>query len=242
MFFTKDSKKDQVKEMFEVGAHFGYIKSRRHPSTMSYILGKKNNVEIFDLKKVEEKLQAAKDFVAKVAAEGKQVLFVAGKIEAQRVIKEVAEKIEMPYVAGRWIGGTLTNFEQIRKRINRFVELADQRDKGLLGKYTKKERLLIDREIIKLEETFGGIVNMDKKPAALFIIDSDKEKNAREEAIKMGVPVISLCSTDCDISMIDYPIPANDSSVRSISYFTNQIADAYRENKNKKPAAKPDSK
>ncbi len=234
MIFAKEQKKDQIKEMFEVGAHFGYAKSRRHPSTMSYILGRKNGVEIFDLEKVEKKLNAAKDFVTKLASEGRQILFVGGKIEAQRIIREIAEKIEMPYVAGRWIGGTLTNFEQIRKRINRFIELSDQRDKGLLGKYTKKERLLIDREIVKLETAFGGIVNMERKPAAMFIIDADREKNARDEAIKMKVPIISLCSTDCNIALVKYPIPANDSSIKSISYFANEIATTYKDNKNKK--------
>jgi small subunit ribosomal protein S2 len=241
MIFAKDHKKDQIKEMFEVGAHFGYAKSRRHPSTMPYILGRKNNVEIFDLEKVEKKLNEAKEFVAKIAGEGRQILFVGGKIEAQRIIREIAEKVEMPYVAGRWIGGTLTNFEQIRKRINRFVELSDQRDKGLLGKYTKKERLLIDREIIKLEAAFGGIVSMERKPAALFIIDADREKNARNEAIKMNVPIISLCSTDCNISLVKYPIPGNDSSIKSITYFTNEIATSYKENKGKRPV-KSDSK
>ncbi len=241
MIFTREHKKDPIKEMFEVGAHFGYAKSRRHPSVMPYILGRKNGVEIFDLEKVSKKLQEAKDFVAKIAGEGRQILFVGGKIEAQRIIRDIAERIEAPYVAGRWIGGTLTNFEQIRKRINKFVELSDQRDKGLLGKYTKKERLLIDRDIEKLEKAFGGIVSMERKPGAIFIIDADKEKNARDEAIKMNVPIISLCSSDCNISLVKYPIPANDSSVKSISYFTNEIATSYKENKGKRPT-KSDSK
>ncbi len=227
--------------MFEVGAHFGYAKSRRHPSTMPYILGKKSGTEIFDLEKIAKKLEEAKEFIAKVAKEGKQLLLVAGKPEARGLIRDIAEKIEMPFVAGRWIGGTLTNFEQIRKRINRLIELTDQRDKGLLGKYTKKERLLIDREIVKLEEAFGGIVNMTKKPGAIFIVDTDKEKNARDEALKTGVPIIGLCSTDCDITTIKYPIPANDSSVKSISYFTAEIANSYKDNKDQK-SAKPNPK
>lgn len=231
MITKTDNKKDQVKEMFAVGAHFGYIKSRRHPSTSAYIFGKKNNVEIFDLEKVSKKFQEAKDFVAQVAKSGKQILFVGGKIESQNIIREIAEKNEIPYVAGRWIGGTLTNFEEIRKRVNRFVDLSNQRDKGLLGKYTKKERLLIEREIKKLEITFGGIVNLSSKPGAIFIIDSDKEKIARDEAIKTNVPVIALCGSDCDISMIKYPIPANDSSVKSITYFAKEIADTYKANK-----------
>ncbi|HMO78932.1 MAG TPA: 30S ribosomal protein S2 [Candidatus Paceibacterota bacterium] len=228
-----DNKKDYIKEMFEAGVHFGYAKSRRHPSVSKYILGRKNNVEIFDLEKVQEKLQVALEFVAKLAKENKQILFVGGKVESRSIIKEVAEKIEAPYVSGRWIGGTLTNFDEIKKRVNKFVDLSNQRDKGLLGKYTKKERLLIERQIKKLEETFGGIVNLNSKPGAVFIIDSNKEKIAREEAIKMNVPIIALCSSDCDISMIKYPIPANDSLIKSISYFTNLIAETYKSNRTK---------
>jgi len=231
---TQDNK---IEEMFAVGAHFGFAKSRRHPSVLPFIFGRKNNVEIFDLEKVEEKLNEVKEFIAKIGSEGKQVLFVGGKKEAQRVIKEVAEKIDMPYVSGRWIGGTLTNFDEIRTRVKRLLDLTEQRDKGLLGKYTKKERLLIEREIIKLEEKFGGIVGMTKKPGAVFIIDADKEKNARDEALADNIPVVSLMSSDCDITKVDYFIPANDSSIKSITYFANEIAKAYEEGK-KNPKVK----
>jgi len=224
------SNNKEKEEMFEAGAHFGFAKARRHPSILSYILGRKNNVEIFDLDKVNKKLEEAKEFVAKIAGEGKQILFVGGKKESQRIIKEAAEKIEQPYVAGRFIGGTLTNFEEIKKRVSRLINLTNQKERGELGKYTKKEKLLIEREIVKLNETFGGIVNMTRKPAALFIIDSNKESIARNEAIKEGIPIVALCSSDCDISQITYPIPANDSAVKSISYFTSIIADTYESN------------
>lgn len=225
----KNTKTNQVDEMFQAGAHFGFAKSRRHPSAMPFIFGKKNNVEIFDLEKVEEQLQKAKEFVSKIASQNRQILFVGGKKESQNIIKEVAEKIDQPYVAGRWIGGTLTNFEQIRKRVKKLQDLTTQKDKGELAKYTKKERLMIDREIEKLEERFGGIVSMDKKPAALFIIDADKENIARDEAAHNKIPVISLMSSDCDMTKVEYPIPANDTSVKSIKYFTEEIASAYTE-------------
>ena len=221
-------KNDTIKEMFEAGAHFGFSKSRRHPSVMPYILGRKNGVEIFDLEKVDKKLEEAKEFIKSVAKEGKQVLIVGGKTEAQRIVRDAAEKVEMPFVAGRFIGGTLTNFEEIRKRVSRLTTLISQRDKGELGKYTKKERLLIDKEIIKLEDTFGGIVGMSRKPGALFIVDADKEKIARDEAIKEGIPVISLCSSDCNLDKVSFPIPANDSATKSITFFTNQIVSAYK--------------
>lgn len=232
MISTKNKvSKNKIESMFDVGAHFGYIKSRRHPTTASYIFGRKNNVEIFDLEKVEVQLEKAKAFVASLAKEGKRILFVGGKKEAQAAIKDAAEKIDMPHVSGRWIGGTLTNFTEIRKRIDHYTKLLSQKEKGELVKYKKKERLLIDREIAKLEERFSGIVSMDKKPAAIFIIDADKENIARDEAIQTGVPIISLANTDCNYSLIDYVIPGNDSSVDSIKFFLNEIVESYKSGK-----------
>ena len=232
----ENTKTSLIDRMFQVGAHFGFAKSRRHPSALPFIFGKKNDVEIFDLEKVEEKLKEAKEFVSKIASQKRQILFVGGKRESQGIIKDVAEKIEMPYVAGRWIGGTLTNFEEIKKRIKKLQDLTSQKEKGELGKYTKKERLMIDREIEKLQERFGGIVSMDKKPAAIFIIDSDKESIARDEADLNKIPVISLMSSDCDMTKVKYPIPANDTSVKSIRFFAEEIADAYEEGLNQAQA------
>ncbi len=223
--------KNKIDAMFSVGAHFGYIKSRRHPTTAPFIFGRKNNVEIFDLEKTEKQLEEVKTYIASIAKTGGRILFVGGKREAQSAIKEAAEKIDMPYVAGRWIGGTLTNFTEIRKRIDHYTKLLSQKEKGELVKYKKKERLLIDREIAKLEERFSGIVSMDKKPAALFIIDADKEHIAREEALQTGVPIISLANTDCDYSKIDYVIPGNDSSVDSIKFFLNEVVESYKSGK-----------
>jgi len=228
-----------VDQMFEVGAHFGYERSRRHPSALPYIFGVKNKVEIFDLEKVSQKLNTALEFVKKVASEGKQILIVGGKREASKIVKDAADKMDLPYVSGRWIGGTLTNFEEIRKRVNRFVDLTNQKAKGELAKYTKKERLLIERELAKLEERFGGVVDMATKPGAVFLIDSDKEHIARDEANQMGVPVISLSGTDNNFTKVNYAIPGNDSSVKSIKFFLEQFAAAYEEGaRNKKVASK----
>jgi small subunit ribosomal protein S2 len=223
--------KNKIDAMFSVGAHFGYIKSRRHPTTAPFIFGRKNNVEIFDLEKTAKQLEDVKAYIAGIAKTGGRILFVGGKREAQTAIKEAAEKIDMPFVAGRWIGGTLTNFTEIRKRIDHYTKLLSQKEKGELVKYKKKERLLIDREIAKLEERFSGIVSMDKKPAALFIIDADKEHIAREEALQTGVPIISLANTDCDYSKIDHVIPGNDSSVDSIKFFLNEVVESYKSGK-----------
>ena len=150
------------------------------------------------------------------------------KHEAREIVKSTALSLDMPYVSGRFIGGTMTNFGEIRKRVERFETLTSQKEKGELVKYTKKERLLIDREIVNLEEMFGGLVTLKSLPAALFVIDSKRETIAVEEARRKGIPVISLSGSDCDVSIIDYPIVANDSSVESIAYFVKAVADTYK--------------
>jgi small subunit ribosomal protein S2 len=226
-----DNNKEMIENMFKVGAHFAYSKSRRHPSAKQYIFGVKNRVEIFDLEKTQELLEKAKEFVKSVAATGKQILFVGGKSESKEVIKKAAESIGMPYVSGRWIGGTFTNFPEIRKRIEKMERMAAAKEKGELTKYTKKERLLMDREAAKLDLFFGGLVSMKNLPAAVFLIDQKRENIAVKEADQMGIPVISLSGSDCDFREVAYPIPANDASVASIAYFVNEIVSAYIQGK-----------
>ncbi len=240
---TEDKKTNNlIEQMFKVGAHFGYSKTKRHPSTKPFIFGVKGRVEIFDLEKTSASLEDAKNFVASLAAEGKQILFVSSKSEAKEVIKNGAESIDMPFVAGRWVGGTISNFSEIKKRVQRFVRLSDDKEKGLLGKYTKKERLLIDREIDKLASKFSGLVSMTGFPAALFVVDPKKEEIAVKEATEKKIPVISLANSDCNIKNIDFPIPANDSSKSSIEFFVNQIVDAYKEGKKSAPAKTSESR
>jgi len=227
---TKD-KKSMIDAMFSVGAHFGMNKARRHPSAKQYIFGIKNNIEIFDLEKTEIALEKAKTLVASVAAAGKQALFVAGKSEAIASVKSAAAKAEQPVVGGRWIGGTLTNFVQIRKRIEKYENRLKEKEKGELIKYTKKERLLIDREIVKLEVLFGGIVSMREKPGILIVVDPKKEFIAVEEARQLKIPVVAIASSDCDFSMVKIAIPANDSSASSASFFLDELSRAYIQGK-----------
>lgn len=230
----KTVNKDVVEALFKAGAHFGYSKSRRHPSTAPYIFGIKNKIEIFDLEKTSSQLEDAKAFVETLGENGKQILFVAGKREAVRLIKDYADKIDQPYVAGRWIGGTLTNFEEIQKRVSRFEKLTMEKTKGLLAKYTKKERLLIDREIDKLDNRFGGITNMKSRPAAVFIVDVKREDNALAEAKLENVPVITISNSDCDISGVKFPILGNDGSVATISYILGELVSSYQTGLKKK--------
>lgn len=217
--------------MFAVGAHFGYSKTRRHSSIAPYIFGVKNRVEIIDLEKTDDLLARALVFVADLAKENKQVLFVGGKNEARNALRMAAESIGMPFVDGRWIGGTLTNFAEIKKRLNKLEDLTKQKEKGELTKYTKKERLMIDREIANLDRFFSGILPMKDLPKALIVVDPKKEIIAVTEALRMNIPIIALSGTDCDISDIKYPIVANDSSVSSITFFVNELAKAYQKNK-----------
>ncbi len=220
-----------IEKMFQAGAHFGYSKSRRHPTTSPYIFGVKNKVEIIDLEKTEESLTAALEFVKKLASEGKTILFASGKNEGKSAIQKGAEAIEMPFVAGRWVGGTFTNFDNIKKRVEKMQDLLSQREKGELAKYTKKERLMIDRQIDKLNLLFSGLVLLKQLPAALFVIDSRREHIAVEEAKCMKIPVIALSGSDCNLKEVDYPIVANDSAMASIKFFVDKVTDAYKEGK-----------
>ena len=217
--------------MFGAGAHFGLGRSRRHPTMTSYIFGTKNSTDIFDLEKTETLFEKAKSFVASLAKEGKTLLFVGGKKEAGVLVRNAAETENMPYIDGRWIGGTVSNFGQIRKRIDRYEKLVSDREKGELAKYTKRERMLIDKEIASLEKMFFGIVAMKKLPDAVFVIDLRHEKNAVKEASDFNIPVIALCGSDCDISKIAYPIVGNDNSRSSIRFFLDEIVKVYRDNK-----------
>lgn len=223
--------KQTIQKLFEVGAHFGYTRTRRNPSVQQFIFGQKNRNDIFDLERTSEKLEEAKKAAHDIAASGKDILFVAGKNEARIIMRRAAEKADQPFVCGRWIGGTLTNFKEISKRIKRLETLQNDKEKGNLDKYTKKERLLIDREIEDLEATFGGIVSMKELPGAMFVVDPRHEDIAVREAHARNIPVIALANSDCDLSMIAYPIPANDATAKSISFFTSEIVAAIEEGK-----------
>ena len=223
--------KKTIESMFGAGAHFGLGRSRRHPTVSPFIFGTKNSTDIFDLEKTEALLAKVKLYIAQLAKEGKTILFVGGKKEASAAIKASADALNMPYVDGRFIGGTMTNFGQVRKRVERYEKLISDREKGELLKYTKRERALLDKEIAKLEKMFLGIVSLKKMPDVLFVIDPRREKNAVKEAADMNIPVIALAGSDCDIREVKYPIVGNDSSKASIQFFVEEIASAYKKAK-----------
>lgn len=217
-----------VDALFSVGAHFGFVKSRRHPSAKPFIFGSKNNIEIFNLEKTSKELEKALAFIELKGKEGAMGLWVGGKSEAREAITKASSELEMPYVAGRWIGGTLSNFSEIKKRIARLAELTEQREKGELSKYTKKERLLFDREIDKLTIYFGGLYHLKALPKFLVAIDPKKEYIAVAEARKLGIPVIALAGSDSNLYELNYAIPANDSSRQSIAFIIQELVTAYK--------------
>src|SRR3989338_5465955 len=215
-----------IQTLFDAGAHFGYARARRHPTASPYLFATKDRTDIFDLEETQKRLDSAYEFARATTGSGKQVLFVGGKNEVVEAVKTAALKAGMPYAAGRWIGGTLTNFKNIRKRIDRLLKLIEERESGELEKYTKRERLLIDREIDELTARFGGLTSMKEVPGALFIVDTRHEDTAVREANQLSIPVIGLASSDCDFSLIQYPIPANDTSQRSVRLISDYIAEA----------------
>jgi len=216
-----------IEEMFRSGVQYGYSKSRRHPSVSQYIFATKNGVDIINIEKTETLLAKALEVVTKLAASGKTILFVGTKPEARQQIVETALLLNMPYVSERWVGGALTNFPEIKKRIIRLLDLRDQKEKGGLDKYTKKERLLINKEMEDMTRNFQGLVGITKTPDAIFVVDPKKEHIAVTEARKMNLPVIALANTDCNLKQIEYPIVANDASISSITFFLSKIKEAY---------------
>jgi len=225
-----------IDKMFKVGAHFGLTKARRHPTAKPFVFGVKNKIEIIDLEKTDVALTKAVDFVKSIAASGRIVLFASSKSEALPAVRLAGAKTGCPFVAGRWIGGTITNYTEIKKRIEKLETRLREREKGELAKYTKKERLLIDREIEKLDRFFAGLVPLKEKPAALIVVDSKREHNAVAEAQQAKIPVIAINSTDCDLSQVNYAIPANDASAASIGFFLGELATAYSASKVARPA------
>jgi small subunit ribosomal protein S2 len=221
----------KIEEMFKAGAQYGYTKTRRHPTVSPFIFGTKNKADIINIEETEKSLSIALDFVRKLGREQKVLLFVGTKPEAKKKVLDTALLLDLPYVTERWVGGIITNFIEIKKRIAKLIDLREKKEKGELDIYTKKERLLIDLEVAKMGKYFGGLIHLKKAPDALFVIDAKKEHIAVKEAQMSKIPVIALCNTDTNIKGLDYSIIANDASVSSVSYFVDQIAQAYKEGK-----------
>lgn len=220
-------------ELIKAGAHIGHAKSKWNPKMEPFIFGVRNNFIIIDVFKTIDQLKKAIDFLREKIAQGGKVLFVGSKIQIRKIVKETAENLNMPYVSGRWLGGLFTNFKIMHERIRRFSELEAKREAGELERYTKKERLNIDRELAKLRRELGGIKDLEKIPDALFVAGAGAEKTAVAEAVKMKIPIVAIIDTDADPSAIAWPIPANDSSPKSLELILSVVS---QELKGIKPA------
>ena len=215
-----------MKQLLEAGVHFGQQTRRWNPKMAEYIFTERNGIYIIDLQKTVKKLEEAYMFVRDIAAEGDEILFVGTKKQAQDSIKEEAQRCGMPYVNARWLGGMLTNFSTIKRRIKRLGQLQAMKADGTFDILPKKEAAKLDLEIEKLEKFMGGITEMKKQPAAMFIVDPRKERIAVAEAKKLGIPIIAIVDTNCDPDEIDYVIPGNDDAIRAVKLIAGAMADA----------------
>ncbi len=220
-----------MKQLLEAGVHFGHQTRRWNPKMRGYIFTERNGIYIIDLQKTVRLMESAYNFVKKLVLQEEKILFVGTKKQAQESIEEEASRCEMPFVNQRWLGGMLTNFSTIRKRINRLLELENKEEEGYFEGLPKKEvsKLLHERE--KLQKFLGGIRDMQEIPGAVYIVDPRKEKIAVAEARKLGIPIISIVDTNCDPDEIDYVIPGNDDAIRAIRLITSKMAEAVLEGK-----------
>ena len=215
-----------MKQLLEAGVHFGHQTRRWNPKMAEYIYTERNGIYIIDLQKTVKKLEEAYMFVRDVAANGDNVLFVGTKKQAGESIKEEAERAGAHYVNARWLGGMMTNFKTIRRRIQRLEQLRKMQEDGTFDRLPKKEVGKLELEIEKLEKYLGGIKTMDKLPGALFIVDPRKERIAVAEAKKLGIPIVAIVDTNCDPDEIDYVIPGNDDAIRAVKLIAGTMADA----------------
>jgi small subunit ribosomal protein S2 len=218
-----------MKQLLDSGVHFGHQTRRWNPKMKRFILTERNGIYIIDLQQTLGYINSAYEFVKQTVAHGGTILFVGTKRQAQEVVAEQAQRVGMPYVNQRWLGGMLTNFSTVHKRLQRLKELEDMEQTGVLVSLSKKEQLVLSREKAKLERSLGGIRDMAKVPSAVWIVDTKKEHIAVGEARKLGIPVVAILDTNCDPDEVDYKIPGNDDAIRSAALLTRVVADAVAE-------------
>ncbi len=215
-----------MKELLESGVHFGHQTRRWNPKMKPYIFGARNGIHIIDLQKTVRLFKISYDFLVRTVADGYSVLFVGTKKQAHDSIIEESERCGMFYVVNRWLGGMLTNFQTIQRSVARLKELETMKQDGSINRYTKKEILKMEKELLRLEKNLGGIKNMDELPGAVFVVDPKRERIAVKEAKKLGIPVIAIADSNCDPDEIDFIIPGNDDAIRAIRLICSRIADA----------------
>lgn len=220
-----------LQELLEAGVHFGHQVRRGHPRMRPYIYGTKDGVSVIDLTQTEKYLKEASEYVYNLGKENKTLLFVGTKKQARPIVEQWAKQLEAPYLAQRWIGGFLTNLPEIQKNIKKLKEYLDQKAKGELAKYTKKEQLLLERKMSKLQKDFAGVMEMENLPDAVFVVDAVSDNIAIREANRLDIPIIAIADSNCDPTQIDYPVPGNDDAIKSIKILVGTIASVYKEGK-----------
>lgn len=238
---TQDDNRITMKSLLEAGVHFGHQKRRWNPKMSEYIFAHRNGIHIIDLQKTLYKIEEAAEFLTEVAAEGKKILFVGTKKQAQDTIVTEAERSNSLYVSNRWLGGTLTNFKTIQSRIDYLVKLEERRENGEFNQLIKKEALGYDEEIRRLNRNLSGIKEMTEMPGALFIIDIGKEEIAVAEGRRVGIPIVALVDSDCNPELINHPVPGNDDAIRSIRLVAGYMADSIIEGQNRRIAQQTDA-
>ncbi len=227
-----------ITELLECGVHFGHLSKHWNPKMKRFIFGKKKNVYIIDLEKTAQKLQEAKEFAKQKTKDGEKILFVATKKQLRGIVKELASSCDMPYVAERWVGGLLTNFSTVRRRVEKYLEFLKKRETGGFDIMVKKEVVKINREIERMERSYSGVTSLEGLPGCVFVVDPKKEVACVREVNKLGIPIIALIDTDANPDIIDYPIPGNDDSIKSVKYITSSLVEAIKEELNKITKAK----
>ena len=234
----KVDKKEDFKlnpdEMAEAGLHFGHRTSRVHPKMKPYIFGNRNTVHLIDLEKTVEKFKQALEFIKEIISDDKTLLLIGTKVQVKDITKDFAKECGLPYITERWLGGTFTNYQTLKQRIEYFKELEEKKEKGELEKYTKKERAKMDKELSNLETKFGGIKDMQGLPDAIFVLDMKKDSLAVKEARMKGVKIVSIADTNVDPTLADYPIPANDDAISSVKYILEKVKEVILKSKPKK--------
>lgn len=230
--------KISLEELLETGAHFGHQTKRWNPKMEEYLYGSENGVHIFDLTKTKPLIEEALEFLTASAKEGKAILLLGTKKQVKEKVREVAQKAGVPYVNERWLGGTISNFDQMRKSLKKLSEMKENMASGGYSEFTKKERLLIEREITRLERFFGGLTGVEKAPDIIFVVDTKKEISAIREASRKGVTIVGVVDSNSDPDMVDYIIPMNDDAAKAVEYILDKVGQAILDGKSKHKPAK----
>jgi small subunit ribosomal protein S2 len=215
------------KEMLEAGVYYGHKKTKTHPRMKPYIFSTRNSIELINLEATLVFLAQAKDFLKEKISQGATILMVATQPAAQKIIEDFAQKYNFPYMTERWLGGTLTNFKVINQRVAYYLDLKKKKEQGELDKYTKKEQLKINKELTKMGKAFSGLINLNKLPDILFVIDTIEHRTAVREAHRLNIPIVAVMSTDCDPKAAEYPIVANDHSKTSVEWIMKYLEPAF---------------